>query len=62
MTYEPEYQQVDRKARYDALPPAERARVGVIPIGLDAMMDAALRYRPKNKAKSLKPKKRRKAK
>ena len=46
--------------RYDALLAAERGKA--VPLELDKMMDAALRYRPKNKAKSLRPKKRKKAK
>ena len=37
-------------------------RLGAVPIELDKMTDAALRYRPKNKAKKLRPKKRKKAK
>ena len=37
-------------------------RMKPIPPELDKMADAALTYRPKNKAKNLRPKKRKKAK
>ena len=37
-------------------------RLKNVPIELDKMSDAVLGYRPKNKAKNLRPKKRKKAK
>ena len=47
--------------RYDA-PATREDRLKNVPVEMDAMADAALRYRPKNKAKKLKPRKRRKPK
>jgi hypothetical protein len=47
--------------RYDAPGLTREQRMKNVPVELDAMTDAALRYRPKNKQKKLKPKKRRKA-
>jgi hypothetical protein len=47
--------------RYDEGKTREE-RLKTVPIELDKMSDAALRYRPKNKLKSLKPRKRRKVK
>ncbi len=41
---------------------ARKQRLKAVPIELDKMADAVLNYRPKNKAKSLRPKKRKKAK
>jgi hypothetical protein len=46
--------------RYDA-PATREERLKNVPTEMDAMADAALRYRPKNKAKKLKPRKRGKA-
>ena len=46
--------------RYDA-PATREERLKNIPVELDAIADSTLRYRPKNKAKKLKPRKRRKA-
>jgi hypothetical protein len=46
--------------RYDQ-PATREERLKNVPTELDAMADAALRYRPKNKAKKMKPRKRRKA-
>ena len=48
--------------RYDEPGLTREQRMKNVPAELDAMTDAALRYRPKNKAKSLRPKKRKKAK
>ncbi len=47
--------------RYDAphgvaLGSTREERLKVVPLELDKMTDAALRYRPKNKAKNLRPK------
>jgi hypothetical protein len=47
--------------RYDDTKTRED-RLKNVPVELDAMTDAALSYHPKDKAKKLKPKKRRKAK
>jgi hypothetical protein len=47
--------------RYDA-PASREDRLKNVPIELDKMSDAALHYRPKNKAKKLRPKKRKKPK
>ena len=53
--------------RYDAphgvaLGSTREERLKAVPLELDKMTDAALNYRPKNKAKKLRPKKRKKAK
>ena len=48
--------------RYDAPGLTREQRMKNVPAELDTMADAALRYRPKNKQKKLKPKKRKKAK
>ena len=48
--------------RYDEPGLTREQRMKNVPVELDAMTDAALRYRPKNKAKNLRPKKRKKAK
>lgn len=47
--------------RYDEGKTREE-RLKTVPLELDKMADAALTYRPKNKAKSLRPKKRKKTK
>ena len=47
--------------RYDEAKTREE-RLKNVPIELDKMSDAVLNYRPKNKAKKLRPKKRKKAK
>ena len=47
---------------YDDRSPNRDERMKNVPSELDKMADAALNYRPKNKAKSLHPKKRKKAK
>lgn len=41
---------------------ARAARLKSVPVELDKITDAVLGYRPKNKLKSLKPRKRRKVK
>lgn len=43
--------------RYDA-PATREERLKNVPVEMDAMADAVLRYRPRNKAKKLKPRKR----
>ena len=47
--------------RYDA-PVTREERLNNVPLELDKMADAALRFRPKNKVKNLRPKKRKKGK
>lgn len=47
--------------RYDEPGLNRQQRMKNVPVELDAMTDAALRYRPKKKQKKLEPKKRRKA-
>ena len=48
--------------RYDAPATSRDERLKTVPVELDKITDAVLGYRPKNKAKNLRPKKRRKAK
>lgn len=56
-----EFHGTDYRPKYDDFA-FRSTRAALIPVELDKIADAALAYHPKNKAKKLRPKKRKKAK